>query len=1349
MMEQFIAELHFYLREKFWHQAINLCTEELDKGRDPYVSFWRGFAHSQEGSLIDAIRDVEPLQDYNDYQLSSTLALLTYHNMYSNPDNDKINKLQSLLINYESNAQRDDILNAMRFVTYIKDDDKYFELLEKFKSLNSVDDGLECIIQGWKNVLDDNPENWKNGKEFFELYIKNNGTGNLDVIFGGLKCLERLKSYEEALDTYSEIMKTNSKFFPLHLEKLYTYLLKNDYELANDYITQKKVNVQHFEIFKILTLCSLMLDGDFKGAEYNFRKMWELMQKAEPKNPDLYYLTGKLFSRTCDKNTEILAICEELFDKSLEFNPNDARYLLEKAYITLYKGDYDKAIDIFTKCGEIDSSNRESTIGLIYTKILQNKIKEASEEVKFMKEMLETSNTKNAKISLFEAITAFHLGVHESEVLKMVKEALKIYIDMNKSLHAISKYDIIISTEFDFLLDMAEVLMGYYNFDMKISEGALPDILKQAARILSLLKRNKYMISAHLLSAKLAFLQGKTQEAFSIVDDVLSIDQKNMEALMLKTLLCNEIKDYSKAKEVINDTMINNLQATKENSSFLILKSKCELGLNDIENSQKTLNQAISVFDLTIEKYNPAKHSLFHLTKKDKLELMKLNIDILLKLGKTEEAQSYMNKLVVEFQDLGDELLMLHSDLALKTGDIKKAVSLLRKVEDKDEAVFKKSRIKLSKIYLDQVMDRRLYSWCYSEILEKFPTFDNLKLAANALMDINSPDDAVDYYKEALKIKYDMEVMRDLGRALVKTHDYKEAIDYYMEASQVDERAINNQTVLNYWEMINDFLDLMFLLAKNSDQDNPKAKNSKISSLKDQIETNISKITKYIQKYDDYHLKSILAKFKFMEAQVIKAIYNNDKNSIKRELIYQTLEESVKIEKEALSRLKELKDQKGKKESMEFLSQVWYEIGQYYEIIEPKQDFCHKAYAESVKNDKTNTQALYAISNLLMKKGIYAEAQSYIDLLLHEDESNDDALALLVSVLNAQVNKENALKYLEDTIKRETNSYHLIELYISILQRSGSLTNAKDILHKSERTLKYIYTPGLYYCKGLFYKNMGEINKALVEFSKAKTDEDYGIKCIEQILEIYMNPDCDILLVYLDLPWNAKNDDKPLLNYFTEDLNLDAINFLLRELKTRRDDDRTKVYSTYAAILSKDIEKINKTCGDLQDILSKNQDNLPAWIALIMAYLVLKKINEAKTFLSIMDKITLNIKYYTDYERGYLILAYIMMMTDNLKKAEEYLIKVIGLDIAQIKAYEFLAMIKDKENKFEEACGCYEKAWEYSNKNNANIGYKLAISYINSKQYVKALNICNEIKRKFKEYPIDELAIRAKNGLND
>ena len=99
-------------------------------------------------------------------------------------------------------------------------------------------------------------------------------------------------------------------------------------------------------------------------------------------------------------------------------------------------------------------------------------------------------------------------------------------------------------------------------------------------------------------------------------------------------------------------------------------------------------------------------------------------------------------------------------------------------------------------------MDRRLYLRCYTQLLEKFPSFDNFKLAANSLMVINAPDEAIEYYKKVLKIKNDMEVMRDLGRALVKTHDYKEAIEYYLESSKMDERMIKNQTVVYFSQMM-------------------------------------------------------------------------------------------------------------------------------------------------------------------------------------------------------------------------------------------------------------------------------------------------------------------------------------------------------------------------------------------------------------------------------------------------------------------------------------------------------------------------------------------------------------------
>ena len=1350
-MDKFNAELHYYLREQLWHTAITFCTEELEKGRDPYVSFWRGFAYSKEGSLIEAIRDIEPLQNIEDYKYSSLSALLYIHGLYNNPDETKMDQIR-MQLDVDS-CNRLDCLNAMRFCIYLKDDEQLALLNEKLNTFRGGE-GEELIIKGWKLYNDENHSSWEEAKNCFIQYEKEWGNENIDEVFGKLKVMEQIenikknKSYEEILDIYSEIIKLNPKFIPLHIERIKIYLLKNDYDNANDYITSKLAHIQNFELFKILALCNLMHDGDFKAAVYNLSKMWEIILRVEPKNPNLYYKIAKLFESISDKNKEILDICEKLIDKAIEYNPRDSKYLIEKAYLLLYSGQIKEASEQFEKCGEIDSNNKDNVVGLIWCKIYEGKYREANEDVKYMCEINESINLgKSYKMCLLEVITQTHFGANEEKVLHLAKEALKIYIQANKSLVPKDKYEVIINTNYDFLLKLAEMLLSFYDFETKISLNSIPDTIRQAQKILSLLSRNKYLISGRLLIGKLNFLLCDFNKAHEIADDIINMDNKNIEALMFKALVCIETKDYRRAKEVINEAMINNLNETKENSSFLVLKSKCELGLNDIEHSQESLNKAISLFDKTVANTNPVKSSLFKLEKKDKLELMKLNIDILMKLGKTEEAQSYMNKLVVEFQDMGDELLMLHSDLAIKTGDLKKAVHLLQKIDDKDERLFKKSRIKLADIFLNQVMDRRLYSWCYIQLLEKFPSFDNFKLSANSLMVINAPDEAAEYYKKALKIKSDMEVMRDLGRALVKTHDYKEAMGYYLETSKMDERMINNQTVVYFWQMMEDYIDLMYLLARNTET-NEDEKFQKINNLKEQIEINIKKINGYLSKYNETHLQSILAKFKFILSKVLKFLYLEKKGNIQKKDIFKQLEEATRLQKDVLNKLNESKIEDQIKIAKDLLSQIWYEMGQYYELIEPKQDNCEKSYLESVNYDDTNIQALLRLSYTLMSRGKYTEAQNYINILLKEDESNEEALALLVSVLNAKKDNESALDYLVGMIQRQPNSYHLIELYISILLRSGDISNAKDVLYKSERTLKFTYTPGLYFCKGLYHKYLGETNKALIEFSKAKTDEEYGIKCIEQILEIYINPDCDILLINLDIPWNQKTS-RNLLNYNTDDVNIDAVNFLLRELKLRRDDDKTQVYEMYGIILSKDEDKIKEKIAELKNILSKNANNLPVYIAYIMGNLIIKNFDEVKNSLSIMNNLTLNIKYYSDYERGFLIMTYLFMVTENFKKAEEAIEKVLTLNIAQVKGYEYLAMIKERENKLEEACASYEKAWEYSNKNNANIGYQLAVNYINGRQYVKALNVCNEIKRKFKEYPIDDLASQAKNGLGN
>ena len=294
-------------------------------------------------------------------------------------------------------------------------------------------------------------------------------------------------------------------------------------------------------------------------------------------------------------------------------------------------------------------------------------------------------------------------------------------------------------------------------------------------------------------------------------------------------------------------------------------------------------------------------------------------------------------------------------------------------------------------------------------------------------MVINAPDDAVEYYKQALKSKNDMEVMRDLGRALVKTHDYREAIEYYLEASKMDERMINNQTVVYFWQMMEDYIDLMYLLARNTETNNDE-KIGKFVTLKEQIETNIKRIDSYLSKYNEIHLQSILAKFKFILSKVFKFLFLEKKGELQKKDIFKQLEDSTKYQKDVLNKLKDSKIEDQIKKAKDLLSQIWYEMGQYYEIIEPKPDNCEKSYLESVNNDSTNIQSLLGLSYALMSRGKYSEAQNYINILLKEDESNEEALALLVSVLNAKKDNESALDYLKDMIQRQPNSYHLIEL---------------------------------------------------------------------------------------------------------------------------------------------------------------------------------------------------------------------------------------------------------------------------------------------------------------------------------
>ncbi len=108
-----------------------------------------------------------------------------------------------------------------------------------------------------------------------------------------------------------------------------------------------------------------------------------------------------------------------------------------------------------------------------------------------------------------------------------------------------------------------------------------------------------------------------------------------------------------------------------------------------------------------------------------------------------------------------------------------------------------------------------------------------------------------------------------------------------------------------------------------------------------------------LKKYDDYQLKQKLANFKFMFSKVLKKIYLENK-TVDHIEICKNLEDALKLTKEVLSKLRDLKNESFLNTEKEFLSEICLEIGRYYENIDPQLDFAEKAYLESFNNFNSN-----------------------------------------------------------------------------------------------------------------------------------------------------------------------------------------------------------------------------------------------------------------------------------------------------------------------------------------------------------------------------------------------------------
>lgn len=212
-------------------------------------------------------------------------------------------------------------------------------------------------------------------------------------------------------------------------------------------------------------------------------------------------------------------------------------------------------------------------------------------------------------------------------------------------------------------------------------------------------------------------------------------------------------------------------------------------------------------------------------------------------------------------------------------------------------------------------------------------------------MKINSPDEAALYFSKALKERNDPSVIRDLGRSLIQTHDFKGAISYYKDSLK---EKFQSQNIQTYYEIATDFSNLMLKLSKHDKK--------KYETLKEKLEGFIESLSEDVKNYtEDWILKKRLYYFKYILSEVLTFMYfSSKKDKLDPSEISKNIEESLLLSKEVLSKVKELRDEEKIKEEKEFHSNICVSLGQFYETIEQQLDFSEKAYLEALNINNLN-----------------------------------------------------------------------------------------------------------------------------------------------------------------------------------------------------------------------------------------------------------------------------------------------------------------------------------------------------------------------------------------------------------
>uniref|UniRef100_A0A0N5A168 TPR_REGION domain-containing protein n=1 Tax=Parastrongyloides trichosuri TaxID=131310 RepID=A0A0N5A168_PARTI len=1289
------CETFYYLREKYYGTCLSITDTYLGTAsiKNMFFLVIRAYTLIKLKKIAAAIRQLTNLKESEDYTCSILIVLKIAYESENEKDYDAIKEIENELRKSRENINDKD-LYLVGLVLICESSYKQFRKFIKPSHYLSESSDL-ISIYGWLEFYEKNDVNAAM-KYFDKISLSVGSNAYPDLYLGRVRMCQEMNHYSDMIKIIEECISQYSSFMPAHIEMAKAWMTNRNWDKVNESIQiASLVNNGSVYIRFIETSYTILVKGQYNLYESVLMDLYDAVESIESNNTNLIYQISSLLLTVMMDNEVIIEYVDKFINKLLEIEESTkyealkCQFYLKKKH---YKEAYEIAKNIMTKYTGEDPN---ILLLLVECYVKLGKGKDARYQIDFS-----TASVSKIKDSTLYCYLEAFLDKMDGKPYDSIFILLHSGIDKHiKTLRRMPYgFDYFIEINCDLIINIALLL---FEISPLTPSKSPSDSLKEIVNILELIHDNfRGIDKAVYLLAKAKYLQMDMDEAEKLLKKCIEKSHQIAEVHLLMAQIQVEKKNLDEASKYLDIGLSLNFKV-KDHPLYHRTKALLLKKSNQIDQSISLLKQAMKLptFEGSIDKPDS-----LTVSDSDRIAIYLELIDSYQILNNVHEADLVMGQAMKRWKGKPEEeqLFLMSAQLKIFRGDSDGGIAILSTITP-DQVNYQVAQIKLAEVYLQEKKDPIKFAKCYKNILASNPSIQSYIMLGDAYMSIQEPIKAIEVYETAMKKNSrDYNLAEKIGSAYVKCFMYHKAITFYESALKNSRQSRMRLCFAEQLLKMGNYEKCEKILMDGFEGNYEP---SDVPTLKEHVSyymmlsTLHLEINKYSEAIND------LGQAKIIQTKILSKAASEGYN----------IQEEVTKSADICSKIAEL-----------YLN---------------KREYSKAAdmYKEAVATNEQDIKSMIALARIYMSTTKFQQCHSQCQAILARDRYNDEATLMMADLLYQSNKSSEALLHYTQLLDRNPSQYHALARCIELCRRAGDVDQAdkylKSVVDVNPRATM---DPGYNFCKGLNEWYSGEPNAALQAFNRAKRDFEWGERAIYNIIELCLNPDNEIIGEESYEVMNDQNGEE--INRFD---GAQTAQQFFKEIKHRPlNPVRYELIGNFILMSTTNKAQIqqalNNFLGMLQETDSSSQNQvicIGAILGSARCYIALKQQPKAKQQLKKIVNHSWSLEDADYLQQCWLLLADIYLKQGKGEQASKIIRTILQYNSSCIKAYELMAIVKERETKFYDAASNYEQAWKLSKGRNVNVGFKLAYTYMKCKHFFHSIDICNQILDKYPNYP--------------